>query len=211
MRYAPVMALMALLLATTAFAGLNPFATLPLHGKTSSFEPCTGYLPVDCRIGGIRPTVDIPAGPVAVFLLVNNYANVAGVQTAFLPGPAWTFAFGLWDCQVGQLSAVTPVPPFGATAGSITTAFTCLNGPALGVIGRMMFANAGGGCIEQVQSSYPNATHVLDCAQGTDPIPLGARLGKICIGPPGSGGVDACDPITAVEPATWGSIKAQYN
>jgi hypothetical protein len=209
MRYAPVMALMALLLATTAFAGANPNATLPLHGKSAFEFACTGYAPVDCLSN--RPVVNVPAGPVTVFLFVMNYANVAGVQTAFTVPAAWAFATGTWNCQVGQLSAVTPAPPWGATAGSITTAFTCLNGPALGVIGMLLFSNAASGCVEQVQSSFPNGTHVLDCAQGVDQIPesQGARLGKICVGT--QGGFDACDPLIPVEPATWGSIKAQYN
>lgn len=208
MRYAPVMALMALLLATTAFAGQNPQVTLPLHAKASSFEPCTGYLPVDCRAN--QPTVNINPGAAAIFLFVMNYNSVAGVQTAFQPDASWAFAFGLWDCQPGQLNAVTPAPPFGPTNGSITTAFNCLQGPALGVIGRMFFGFAGAGCITQVQSSYPFGIHVLDCAQGIDQIPdtQAARLGKVCVG---TGGVAACDPLVAVEPATWGSIKAQYN
>jgi hypothetical protein len=210
MRYASVaMALMALCLTTTAFAGQNPNVTLPLHAKPSTFEPCNGYLPVDCL--GNRPTVNIPAPavPIAVFLLVNNYNAIAGVQTAF-DWPGWALAFGLWDCQGGQLSAVTPTNPGGATAGSITTAFNCLNGPALAVIGRMMFQPAGGGCISQVQSTFPNGCHVLGCDQSVDLIPnsQAARLGKICVG---QGGVDACPPLVAVEPSTWGSIKAQYN
>ncbi len=204
MRYAPVMALMALLLATTAFAGQNPEVTLPLHAKTSSFEPCQGYLPVDCRAN--QPNVEVlPGAPVAIFLFVMNYNSVAGVQTAFQTN--WSLIFGLWDCQPGQLNAVTPVAPFGPTAGTITTAFNCLNGPALGVIGRMFFSPTSG-CIEQVQSSYPFGIHVLDCAQGIDQIAQAPRLGKVCVGP---GGNPACNPLVAVEPATWGSIKAQYN
>lgn len=210
MRYASVaMALMALCITTTAFGGANPQVTLPLHAKASSFEPCNGYLPVDCA--GNRPTVNIPAAqPIAVFLLFNNYNNVAGVQTAF-EWPGWSLTFGLWDCQVGQLSAVTPVNPGGPTAGSITTAFNCVNGPALAVVGRIHLVPAGAaGCVSQVQSTFPGGINVLDCTQGTDLIPdsQAARLGKICVG---QGGVDACAPLNAVESSTWGSIKAQYN
>ncbi len=207
MRYAPVaMALLALCLTTTAFAGQNPNVTLPMHGKTSTFEACDGYLPVDCLSN--RPTVNLPAGPITVFLFVMNYDCVAGVQTAFQPAATWTFGFGLWDCQPGQLSAVTPAAPFGPTSGTITTAFNFLNGPALGVVGRMVFVNTVSGCVEQVQSSYPFENHVLDCQQGIDQVVEGARMGKICVT---EGGVDACEPLVAVEPATWGGIKAQYN
>jgi len=208
MRYASVaMALMALCLSTTAFAGANPLATLPLHGKVSTFEQCGGYLPVDCA--GNRPTVNLPNGATpTVFLFVNNYNNIAGVQTAFNFG-GMNLTFGLWDCQGGQLSAVTPANPGGPTAGSITTAFNCVNTGALLIVGRMHFT-PGTGCISQVQSSFPNGIHVLDCTQGVDQIPdtQQLRLGKICIV---EGGVDACDPLIAVEPTTWGAIKGQYN
>src|SRR5688572_13501738 len=82
-----VMALMALCVSTSAFAGRNPNITLPLHAKASSFEPCNGYLPVDCtgeKGSPTRPTVNIPAAaPTAVFLLANNHTDLAGVQTAF--------------------------------------------------------------------------------------------------------------------------------
>jgi hypothetical protein len=199
--------LLASCLATAAHAGQNPMVSLPLHAKASSFEPCNGYLPVDCRSN--HPVVNINPGPAAIFLFVMNYNAVAGVQTAFLPDPSWTFTFGLWDCQPGQLNAVTPAPPFGATAGTITTAFNCLTGPDLGVIGRMFFVAGAVGCIQQVQSSYPFGIHVLDCQQGIDQITENQayRLGKICVG---QGGYDTCDPHPAVEPATWGGIKAQY-
>jgi hypothetical protein len=53
---------------------------------------------------------------------------------------------------------------------------------------------------------------VVDCLNGIDRIDAGdpveqLRLGKICVG---EGGRDACDPVTAVEPATWGQIKRSY-
>jgi hypothetical protein len=202
------MALMALCLTTTAFAGQNPNVTLPLHAKASTFETCDGYLPVDCL--GVRPTVNIPAPqPIAVFLFIHNYSSVAGVQTAF-DWPGWNLTFGLWDCQGGQVVAVQPTNPGGPTAGSIATAFNCVNGPALAVIGRIHLVPTTGGCISQVQSTFPGGINVLGCDQTIDQIPdsQAARLGKICVV---EGGVDACPPLTAVEPATWGSIKGQYN
>jgi hypothetical protein len=157
------MALVVVCLATTAFAGHNPTVTLPLHGKASSFEQCNGYLPVDCTT--TMPLTTVNPGPTAIFLLIYNYNDVAGVQTAFQPDASWAFTFGLWDCQPGQLNAVTPAPPWGGTAGSIVTAFNCLQGGALGVIGRMHFV-ATTGCIRQVQSTFPNGIHVVDCALG---------------------------------------------
>ncbi len=192
--------------AAGAVGGQNPYVSLPLHGATSSFEACLGYLPVDC--GTVLPTVSVPPGATTVFLLVHNFSCIAGLQTAFETDPGWAFTFGLWDCQPGQLSAVSPAAPLGATAGSITTAFNFLYGPQLAVVGRMFFT-ASGGCLRQVQSSYPFATHVLDCQQGIDLIETGEdqRLGRICIG---QGGVDACQGGPPLDNATWGSIKAQF-
>ncbi len=73
-------------------------------------------LPVDCR--NVYPTVDVNPGPTVIFLFVMNHGGVAGVQTAFEPAPSWTFAFGLWDCQLGPLSIVVPAPPFGPGPGT---------------------------------------------------------------------------------------------
>jgi len=207
MRVATVfMAILALVASSTAFAGTNPQVTIPLHAKTAVFEPCAGLAPVDCV--STRPTVDAAAGNVAIFVTLMNYTGVAGLQTAFDNPSNWTFTFGSWDCQAGQLSAVSPAPPLGATAGTITTAFSCVTSGALITIGRMFFI-ASTGCISQVQSSYAFGIHVLDCQGGIDQITDNeqGRLGKICVG---SGGVDACDPISAVEATTWGQIKASY-
>jgi hypothetical protein len=172
----------------SAFAGANPDFTLPLHASAVGQGPCSSYLPVDCR--GVQPTVDVTPGTIAVTLLVFNHSQIAGVQTAFQPDPSWTFIYGLWDCQPGQVTAVTPAAPFGATAGSITTAFNCVYGPALTPVGRMIFS-ATSGCLTQVQSNYPFGTHVLDCANAVDQARPGEefRLGKICVG---QGGYAAC-------------------
>jgi hypothetical protein len=213
MRMASVFMVILMLAASSiALAGNNPQVTFPLHAKASSFEACTGLAPVDCtgEIGSAtRPTVNVSPGAVAVFMTVMNYTGLLGVQTAFENGGNWVFAFGLWDCQVGQLNAVTPAPPFGPTAGSITTAFNCVTSGVLVPIGRLHFASATSGCLSQVQSTYPFGIHASDCALGVDQITDSeqARLGKICVG---SGGVDACDPVSAVDEATWGRIKASF-
>jgi hypothetical protein len=208
----PTTAIAAVVLASSAASavsadGMNPNVTLPLHAEASSFEPCDGYLPVNCN--GIYPTVNIGPGPTSIFLLIWRYYSVAGVQTAFEVDPGWSFAFGLWDCQQGQLSAVTPSPPFGPTSGTITTAFNCITGPNLAPIGRMFFIAGSTGCLRQIQSSYPFGIHVLDCQLGADQITWGQddRLGAICVGP---GGITGCDPVVPAESATWGRVKAQY-
>ena len=197
--------------AGTAFAGgANPNFTLPLHAKVSSFEGCTGYLPVDCL--GVRPTVSVQSGqPVAVFLLVANYSQISGIQTAFEVGPSWTFSFSLWDCLIGEIADVNPLPPFGPTSGSLVAAFNCVTSGGLISLGRMFFTS-GTGCIAQIESAFPYGTFALDCQQQVDRILVWepgqtARLGKICVGP---GGQDACAAVTAVSAVTWGRIKASY-
>jgi len=192
------------------FAGSNPNFTLPLHAKVSQFEGCSGYLPVDCL--GVRPTVQVESGqPVAVFLLVTNYSQLAGIQTAFEVDPTWTYSFGLWDCLPGEIADISPLPPFGPTNGSLVSAFNCVTTGELLPIGRMHFVS-GTGCVGQVESSYPSGTFAFDCQQQLDQIHLdepgqAARLGKVCVGP---GGHDACEAATPVAAATWGRIKASY-
>ena len=200
------MALMALAVASGAFAGLNPEITLPLHFKAVAFANCGDFAPVDCE--ETRPDVLAITGTGAAFLLAYNHTSLAGVQTAFDFG-GWTLMFGLWDCQVGQLNAVTPQNPGGPTSGTITTAFTPVTTGELIPIGRMFFTIPATGCLSQVQSSFPFGIHVIDANLENDQIQdaESGRVGKLCVG---AGGVDACDPVTAVEPTTWGSVKAQY-
>ena len=196
--------------ASSAFAGANPNFTLPLHAKVSSFEQCNGYLPVDCL--GVRPVVEVETGqPITVFLMVANYAELLGIQTAFEVDPSWTFTFGLWDCQYAP-NENPPQPPFGPTSGTITAVFNCVTSGELLPIGRMTFVS-GTGCVGQVESAYPSGTWALDCQQQFDRIlpnepGQAARLGKVCVG---TGGQDACDRVTPVAAATWGRIKATYH
>jgi len=195
--------------AGTALAGGNPNFTLPLHAKvTQGYEPCEGYLPVDCL--SVHPTVEVQSGQsVAIFLLVANAPELTGVQTAFDVDPSWTFAYGIWDCR-GRY-AFSPQLPFGPTTGTISAGFNCITGGQLLPIGRMFFI-AGAGCIGQVSSTFPFGTHVLDCHGEPDMIVpsepgQAARLGKVCVG---TGGNDACAVATPVAAATWGRIKRTY-
>lgn len=197
-----------------AMCGNNPNFTLPLHAVPGIGNPCSGYLPVDCI--GNRPVVSVTANsPITVYLLLMNFNDVTAMETAFEWDAGWILAGGAWDCQVDQIFAVEPHDPGGPVAGTIATAFDCVSGPALAVIGRLFFQSGPSGCLRQVQSTYPDGIAVVDCGNpmGEDFIdantPEGqARLGRICVG---SGGHDACGPqTTAVDPATWGAIKASY-
>jgi hypothetical protein len=210
-RWCSALSLLAMpLLAGIASAGLNPHFTIPLHAKSSSFEGCDGYLPVDCD--GTRPTVTAIAGePTVVYVMVHNYAALLGIQTAFEWDPSWNLLFGLWDCQPGSLDGSEPQNPGGPIAGFLQKAFVCATGPALAVVGRMFFVGVESGCIRQVQPSFLYGIAALDCTLAMDLIPDspadGARLGRVCVG---AGGHDACDRVLPVETATWGSIKATY-
>jgi len=193
-----------------AYAGANPNFTLPLHAKASQFELCDGYLPVDCL--GVRPTVQLESGqPVAVFLLVANYTQLAALQTAFEVDPSWSYLFGLWFCPP-TYGDFPPVPPFGPTAGNLSCRFfNCVTNGQLLPIGRMHFIS-GTGCVGQIESSFAMGTWAMDCQQELDQIfpnepGQAARLGRVCVGP---GGHDACEAATPVAPATWGRIKASY-
>lgn len=197
------------ILPTTALAGDNPEFTLPLHAKLAASAPCNGYLPVNCL--NVPPTVNVPESTdLVIWLFVSNYYQITGVQTAFAWDASWTFDAGLWNCQANQTIAVAPGPPGGPVSGTIATVFSCVTGPAIAPIGRLMMTSGTQGCLYQVGSSYPFGNHVVDCQNGMDarlPETDPWRFGRICVG---QGGFDACWPNPAVEPATWGAVKATY-
>ena len=151
-----------------------------------------------------------PHSNLTIFILANNYSMLAGVQTAFEWSPDWVLLEATFDCLPGQLTTIHPAPPGGATAGTLQTTFDCVTHSQLLVVGRLSMLAGASGCLSQVDSSYPTGTYALDCHQAIDLIPAShhGRLGRICID---DGGTDACVPSPgAVEPATWGQIKATY-
>jgi hypothetical protein len=212
MRYAPVaMALMALCIGSTAFAGANPQFTMPLHGihPTTLTETCATAGDVDCI--NVLPTVELPPNPGfgAVYLMVNNHTELKGIQTAIDFGPH-ILILGNWTCQTNQLSLSVPAMPGGPDAGLLSTAWDCVQSTDLQIAGFMQFNMVGTGCVSHVLPTG-RLFEALDCGllldqhdgTGAD----AARLGKVCQGP---GGFDACEAVSPVESATWGSIKAQY-
>jgi hypothetical protein len=202
-------------LATQAAAqpcGDNACTTIVLHAVNAVPGPCdTG---VDCQEGGTLPTLNVSgmATP-SIVMLVANYDRCQGVQCAFEWDPSWVFTFGLWDCQPNQLSAVTPTAS-GETAGTISTAFDEITLGAVAPVGRLGFgASPASGCISIIDSSFPDATHVVgNFGEGIVPQPvIEDNRGRVCVGGVAAGAYDACIPVVAVEPTTWGSIKAQYS
>jgi hypothetical protein len=188
------------LLATSgaALAQDNSCTTIVLHAVSGTLPVCTTT--VDCS--AVPPTVDVtaPSGPYTVMMFIKNYGEVAGVQVAFDWPVTWTFGFGLWNCQTGQLTATQPTAP-GETTGSITTAFTTITGGALAPIGVMVFNTIGTGCLSIIESFYPFGNHVVDAAAVPTSI-SDTNEGKICVD---SSGFNACTCVpNAVEGATWG-------
>lgn len=181
----------------------NSCTTIVLHAAAGTLPVCTTT--VDCST--VPPTVDVtaPSGAYTVLMFLKNYSAVTGVQCAFDWPGTWTFGFGLWSCQVQQLTAVVPTAP-GATTGSITTAFNAISGGALAPVGLMVFNTIGTGCLSIIESSFPFGNHVVN---NQDVTQIGAQnSGKICVD---SAGTNACVCIpNAVEGATWGQIKASY-
>ena len=77
------------------------------------------------------------------------------------------------------------------------------------MFGRMFFVAGSSGCLRYIQADWPFRIQVLDCALGNDVITdqESPRLGRVCVG---SGGIDACDRVVPVAPATWGAIKDSF-
>jgi len=205
MRFAFATLLGVALLATSgaALAQSNNCTTVVLHAVAGFNTGCTTTL--DCT-PVVPPLVNVssPTGAYTVFMYLKNYNEANGVQCAFDWPPTWSFGFGLWQCQTGQVTAVTPTAP-GATDGTIATAFNAVSGGALAPIGLMVFNLIGTGCISIVESSYPFGNVVI---LSTETTALNdANEGKICVD---SGGIDTCNCLTPVENSTWGQIKGSY-
>lgn len=198
------LAILALLHPGVALSGPNSNTTLVLHAVQTSFGVCD--IPDPCADPG-GPTVNIASGqPYAVYFILRNYDSVAGVQFALDWPVEWQFAYGLWDCLPGSgLCETHPWMP-GPTQGTYACGFDCITGGASMVVGRMHFFDPTAGCLQVIESSYYNGTHVVACNWVTDPIILPNR-GRVCVG---TDGFDACDSVLAIEGSTWGRIKGTY-
>jgi hypothetical protein len=180
----------------------NAQTSIVLHAVSGGFGVCEIEDPCETP-GGPVVGIDSP-GPHVVYVMLRNYDNVVGLQCAFQWPAAWSFAFGLWDCQPsGGICEGTPAGS-GPTLGTYACTFDCVTGGATAVIGRMTFNSSQEGCLEVIESAFPFGTHVLGCDQTFTSIDPRNR-GRVCVG---SGGLNACESVTPVESRTWGSIKA---
>ena len=177
--------------------------SFPLDAIETSFGLCTD---TEC-CPNVNTTVNAGATN-AIYLLANNVAELAGVQTAFEVDPSWALLFQLWDCQGNQVVGTQPTAPYGPVEGTIATAFDCVTGSDCVVVGRMHFITIAG-CITQTDSGFPFGTHFIDCS-GRDTQVAPECWGSVCVGTPGENTCDCEGGATPVEPSTWGGIKTQY-
>lgn len=203
---------LALALATVVLAAPCLWAQTPNNECTTVVLHAAPGIDVDCRPDfdcmrvEPRTRIDNPAGLYTVFMYLKNYELVSGVQVAFDWPATWSFGFGLWNCQVGQLFAVQPSAP-GPLTGSIATVFNPITGGALAPIGMMVFNQIGAGWLSIIESGYPFGNHVIYYEQVTHL--LDANEGRVCVGGDGWNTCD-CRAATAAEASTWGQIKATY-
>ncbi|MGD8395873.1 MAG: PKD domain-containing protein [Candidatus Eiseniibacteriota bacterium] len=183
----------------TVPGGWNAMTTLVLHAVETDFGPCD--IPDPCPGATVEVT---PGATIAAYLLIRNYDDVAGLQTAFDFG-GFEFLNGIWDCRANQVNGRVPAPPGGPTDGTLATAFDCVGGGVSAIIGRLHMV-AQSGCLMQVESTYPFGTHVVNCLNDVQGIGPNER-GIICAG---GSGADVCDIAIPVRETTWGAIKAQY-
>jgi hypothetical protein len=208
-----------LVLCFATIAQANTHFSVVLHARTpGGTGTCTATGVPNCT--NIRPTTQVAADTeFRLYIFINNYTALGAMQTAFAWPADWVcdpdgeppITFG---CRgTTQAYAHEPVNPGGPIDGTLATAFDCFTGPGLAAIGRIDFLSGAAGCLTQVNPAQgTRRVEVLDCQNNSTTIDADTsfgqlRLGAICVGTPGR---DACDVHPAVEPATWGSIKATY-
>ncbi len=220
MRYAPVaICLLALCFATVAEA--NHQFTLPIHARTGiGVGACTATDLPNCTT--VSPRISVNPGELfRMFLFCNNIEQaqgIQGLQTAFTWPADWVLDPDgeppvVLGCRTNQLNASEPSGP-GSQFGTLATAFDCFNTGTFVAIARIEFQAGAAGCLAQLNPVQGSGrVEIVDCSNQSSFIDSNdaigqLRLGRICVG---GGGNDACRPPVAVEPATWGKIKASYH
>jgi hypothetical protein len=182
----------------------NECTTVVLHAVSGIDTDCQTAL--NCTTVQPATRIDNPAGLYTVYMYLKNYEQVHGVQVAFDWPATWSFGFGLWNCQPGQIFATQPSAP-GPLTGTIATAFNLISGGALAPIGIMVFNQIGAGCLSIIESGYPFGNCVV--FQEEETHLLDDNEGRVCVGSDGWNTCE-CRAATAAEAATWGQIKATY-
>jgi hypothetical protein len=191
-----------------AATAANENTTIVLHVQRWDLgQYCDAWIGhMDCN--GLPPDVNVQSGEnIVVYVLLRNYDAASAVRYRFeVDGGKngiwgdWTMLFSTFGCLPGQTTSASP----GPISGDLETHFLCIEGGALQVIGLMVMRAGSHGCLGISDIEFSG---IWDCDQATTEVAPGNR-GRICVG---KGGYDACDSMpVAVEPVTWGAIKAQY-
>ena len=141
--------------------GSNPDFTLPLHA-VSGFGSCDDQ-PVDCL--GNRPNTSVAPGNGVDIPVGGHDSAVAGY---------WLGSSGIPPGAISpSCSIVGPArPAFLPKTNSmgVVSAFFCVNGPALTVVGRIVFSVGRTGCLGFIDPRGPDGIIVMDCQQEIDEI-----------------------------------------
>jgi hypothetical protein len=200
--FAGVMIAMLSLDFADALAGSVPSIVLDVRDK---FAYCEA--PDPCEPPN-QPQVNIPQTHqwFWIYVFARNFDNISAIQWAFDWPSTLTVSSGGWLCPPGALG-IPEQPPYGPGPiyGSCGSVFNCISSGASQLIGSVGVL-PGTGCLEIIESAFPNGTSLVTCSGEVMPI-APANRGKVCVG---KGGIITCESAVPVEPATWGKIKAQY-
>jgi hypothetical protein len=201
-----VLALLVASLFSAIDANANYYTTLILHAVEEPSGPC--FVTDPCPYA-VTTTVR-PGVTVTVHLIARHYWDLIAIQTAF-DWDDWTLLGSQWDCQSVQVTTYVPSGP-GPDAGTLTTAFDAITGGASTPIGRL-FMIAGSGAFRQVDSIYPEGTHVVGSGFEIHPIAPGDR-GLLRVAAPG---IDVCDerlcgpePTPACDGTVFTQVDVHY-
>jgi hypothetical protein len=188
----------------------NECTTVVLHAVSGTTVTCQPSL--DCVLALPVTQINNPVGPYTVYVGLKNFTLVEGVQVAFSWPSSWSFGFGLWECQPGQLVHHAPLAS-GPSTGTLSTTFDPISAGTLPIVGLMVFNSLGpSGCLSIIESSFPNGNVVYGTNSELTPL-LDQNEGRVCSN---AGGWDTCNcrpGVTSIPddgPATWGKIKATY-
>jgi hypothetical protein len=214
---------------TSAYCQRNDNTTLPLHAVVGLITIEGELVPDPCDPVNITTSAQT-GDQVTIYVIVRNYDDIVGVQTAFTWGD-WQFLSGHWNCRPNQVVGHAPYGDGGSREGTLATAFDCIERGRTAIIGMMQFT-VGTGCLRHTESSFPFGTHVLasDFNEVAHVYPF--HRGEVCVG---EAGYPACSPVmptqavelssaqsplfelthsvecvTPVESRSWGTVKSVY-
>jgi hypothetical protein len=142
-------------------------------------------LGLDCE--GIRPTVSVQTNTeIDVYVYLQNYDAVAGVQMAIEWDASWSFLYWVGGCQSNEVLG-TNAPQ--VSGDSYIGAFDAITGGDLAPIGRLRLTSGDSGTeLTIAQTWAPGGTGLVDNVGAFSSIPS-KNWGVVAVGSPG---VDSC-------------------